>query len=103
MWTEEQRRIYRREGGGYPSDLRHAEWARSSTAIAKGCRCESSSIPPPFRTAAGRVGARQDTPALPLARTGLGRWRLQPPAGRRNRRLAKDFENLVTTLETFLT
>jgi hypothetical protein len=25
--TEEQRRIYRREGDGYPSDLRDAEWA----------------------------------------------------------------------------
>jgi hypothetical protein len=28
MWTEEQRRIYRREGDGYPSDLRDAEWVR---------------------------------------------------------------------------
>ena len=28
MWTEEHRRIYRREGSGYPSDLRDAEWAR---------------------------------------------------------------------------
>jgi hypothetical protein len=27
MWTKEQRRIYRREGQGYPSDLRDAEWA----------------------------------------------------------------------------
>jgi len=27
MWTEEQRRIYRREGDGYPSDLWNAEWA----------------------------------------------------------------------------
>ena len=27
MWTEEHRRIYRREGDGYPSDLRDAEWA----------------------------------------------------------------------------
>jgi hypothetical protein len=26
MWMEEQRRIYRREGGGYPSDLRDAEF-----------------------------------------------------------------------------
>jgi hypothetical protein len=25
MWTEDQRRIYRREGDGYPSDLRDAE------------------------------------------------------------------------------
>jgi hypothetical protein len=25
MWTEEQRRIYRREGDGYPSDLRDVE------------------------------------------------------------------------------
>jgi hypothetical protein len=29
MWTEEHRRRYRREGEGYPSDLRDAEWARS--------------------------------------------------------------------------
>ena len=26
MWTEEQRRRYRREGGGFPSDLTDAEW-----------------------------------------------------------------------------
>jgi hypothetical protein len=28
MWTAEQRRINRREGDGYPSDLKDAEWAR---------------------------------------------------------------------------
>ena len=33
MWTEEQRRIYRREGEGYPSDLRDAEWARLGPLI----------------------------------------------------------------------
>jgi transposase len=34
MWTEEQRRrIYRREGSGYPSDLRDAEWARLEPLI----------------------------------------------------------------------
>src|SRR5215813_1166719 len=33
MWTEEHRRIYRREGGGYPSDLREAEWARLEPLI----------------------------------------------------------------------
>ena len=27
MWTEEHRRIYRREGAGYPSDLKDTEWA----------------------------------------------------------------------------
>src|SRR5260370_10985357 len=26
MWTEEHRAIYRRDGKGFPSDLRHAEW-----------------------------------------------------------------------------
>jgi hypothetical protein len=31
--TEEQRRIYRREGEGYPSDLRDAEWARLAPLI----------------------------------------------------------------------
>ena len=33
MWTEEQRRIYRREGDGYPSDLRDAERARLEPMI----------------------------------------------------------------------
>jgi hypothetical protein len=33
MWTEEQRRIYRREGDGYPSDLRNTEWARLEPLI----------------------------------------------------------------------
>src|SRR6266853_3045514 len=33
MWTEEDRRIYRREGNGYPSDLRDAEWARLKPLI----------------------------------------------------------------------
>ena len=33
MWTGEQRRIYRREGDGYPSDLRDAEWARPEPMI----------------------------------------------------------------------
>ena len=33
MWTEEQRRIYQREGEGYPSDLRDAEWARLEPLI----------------------------------------------------------------------
>ena len=30
---EEHRRIYRREGDGYPSDLRDAEWARLEPLI----------------------------------------------------------------------
>jgi hypothetical protein len=33
MWTEEQRRIYRRKDEGYPSDLRDAEWARMAPLI----------------------------------------------------------------------
>jgi putative transposase len=33
MWTDEQRRIYRREGDGYPSDLRDVEWARLAPLI----------------------------------------------------------------------
>jgi putative transposase len=33
MWTEEHRRIYQREGNGYPSDLRDAEWARLAPLI----------------------------------------------------------------------
>ena len=34
MWTEEQRRIYRREVEGYSSDLRDAEWARLEPMLA---------------------------------------------------------------------
>jgi putative transposase len=33
MWTEEHRRIYRREGDGYPSNPRDAEWARLEPMI----------------------------------------------------------------------
>ena len=33
MWTEEQRRIYRREADDYPSDLRDVEWARPAQLI----------------------------------------------------------------------
>ena len=33
MWTGEQRRIYRRESDGYPSDLRDVEWARLALLI----------------------------------------------------------------------
>jgi transposase len=33
MWTQEQRRIYRREGDGCPSDLRDVEWARLAPLI----------------------------------------------------------------------
>src|SRR3954453_15456495 len=35
MWTQEHRRIYRREGDGYPSDLRDAEWAQLEPLIPK--------------------------------------------------------------------
>jgi len=35
MWTEEHRRTYRREGEGYSSDLRDAEWARLEPLIPK--------------------------------------------------------------------
>jgi hypothetical protein len=33
MWTQEHRRIYRREREGFPSDLRDAEWARLAPLI----------------------------------------------------------------------
>jgi transposase len=33
MWTQEHRQIYRREGNGFPSDLRDAEWARLELLI----------------------------------------------------------------------
>ena len=33
MWTEEHRRIYRRAGDGYPSDLRAAELGGAAAAF----------------------------------------------------------------------
>jgi hypothetical protein len=36
MWTKEHRRIYQREGNGYPSDLKDAEWARLEPLIPSG-------------------------------------------------------------------
>jgi putative transposase len=33
MWTKELRRIYRREGDDYPSDLQDVEWARLAPLI----------------------------------------------------------------------
>jgi transposase len=33
MWTEEHRRICRREDDGYPNNLRDAEWARLEPMI----------------------------------------------------------------------
>jgi hypothetical protein len=35
MWTKAHRRIYRREGNGYPSDLRDPEWARLEPLISQ--------------------------------------------------------------------
>jgi hypothetical protein len=48
MWTEEHRRIYRREDDGYPNNLRDPEWARLEPMI------------PPAR-ASGRCGFGQGT------------------------------------------
>ena len=33
MWTQEHRQIYRRDGVGFPSDLRDGEWARLAPLI----------------------------------------------------------------------
>ncbi len=33
MWTEEHRAIHRRDGKGFPSDLRDAEWVRLEPLI----------------------------------------------------------------------
>ncbi len=37
MWTKEHRRRYRREGGGFPSDLSDAEWAVLGPLIPAAC------------------------------------------------------------------
>src|ERR1700704_4378569 len=68
MWTEEHRRIYRREGAGYPSDLRDAEWARLAPLIPEalpGGRPRK----PDMRAAINAI--------LYLLRTGC-RWRYLP-------------------------
>jgi hypothetical protein len=76
MWTEEHRRIYRREGNGYPTDIRGARlapliprrrWVAKTSRSSSSCR------------AAGWSSALS-----------------------RNRRLAKDFENVVETLGPFV-
>src|SRR5215472_15216834 len=111
MWTEEHRRIYRREGGGYPSDLRDAEWARLEPLIPPArpggrprktdMRAAVNAILYLLRTGCPwrylpresflfggdpgprrrRFRPRQDTPTVRVARIDLGRWRLQRMAG----------------------
>jgi Putative transposase of IS4/5 family (DUF4096) len=67
MWTEEQRRIYRREGDGYPSDLRDVEWARLAPLI-----------PPALLGGRPRTDMREAMNAiLYLLRTGCP-WRYLP-------------------------
>src|ERR1700682_2198358 len=67
MWTEEHRRTYRREGDGYPSDLRNAEWARLEPLIPKaspGGRPRKTDM----RAAMNAIFAHRPSVALPAAR-----------------------------------
>jgi hypothetical protein len=74
MWMEEQRRIYRREGDGYPSDLRDVEWARLAPLIPPALpggrpRTDMRAAMTPFCFAADRLplalsAARQLSAAL---------------------------------------
>jgi transposase len=72
----EHRRIYRREGNGYPRDLKDAEW--------------------------GAAGAADDMKGFVVLPR---RWVVERTFSwfGRNRRLAKDFEYLAETLATFVT
>jgi transposase len=115
---EEKRRIYRREGDGYPSDLRDVEWARLAPLI-----------PPALPGGRPRTDMRAAMNAiLYLLRTGCP-WRYLPRdsfpprststisfasssamgSGRRSGpscigiARAKDFENLTETFCTFVT
>jgi len=45
MWTEKHRRIYRREGDGYPSDLRDAECARLESLIPEASLADDRARP----------------------------------------------------------
>jgi putative transposase len=71
MWTQEHRRIYRRDGEGFPSDLRDAEWARLAPLI-------------PPASPGGRPGKTEMRAAinaiLYLLRTGCP-WRYLPRDG----------------------
>jgi transposase len=68
MWTEERRRIYRREGDGYSSHLRDAEWVRLYPLVPKAS--------PGGRP--GKTDMRVAMNAIPyLLRTGCP-WRYLP-------------------------
>jgi transposase len=71
IWTEEQRRTYRREGEGYPGDLRDAEWARLKPLIPPAL--------PGGRSRKTNMRAALDA-ILYLLRTGC-RWRYLPRDG----------------------
>ena len=140
MWTEEHRRTYRREGKGYPSDLRDAEWARLKPLIPEAVtgRVIVHSAAIQDRDGAGLVldKIRRRFPWLELiwADGGYNAWQVDAAVAKvpllrieivkrsddmkgfvvlprertfswfgRNRRLAKDFENLAETLATFVT
>ena len=76
MWTEEQRRIYRREGDGYPSDLRDTEWAQLKPLI--------PSVRPGGRPRKTDMRAAMNA-ILYLLRTGCP-WRYLPRDGFRHTR-----------------
>src|SRR3977135_270782 len=71
MWTEEHRAIYRRDGKGFPSDLRDAEWVRLEPLIPRGA--------PGRRPRQPDIGAAM-TAIVSLLRTGCP-WRYLPREG----------------------
>src|SRR3977135_3796347 len=71
MWTEEHRAIYRRDGKGFPSDLRDAEWVRLEPLIPRGA--------PGRRPRQPDIGAAM-TAIVSLLRTGCP-WRYLPRDG----------------------
>src|SRR5215467_2004490 len=100
MWTEMHRRIYRREGKGYPSDLRDAEWTRLAPLIPR--RRAGDCARPTSRLRMEIVKRSDDTKGFVVLPRRLVVERTFFWFGR-NRRLAKDFENLAETLATFVT
>ena len=70
MWMEEQRRIYRREGGGYPSDLRDAEFVAYGLPMAI-CRATAFRHPrrstTSFACSSVMASGRRSGPRLHLA------------------------------------
>ncbi len=108
MWTDEQRRTYRREGTGFPSNLTDPEWLVLGPLIP-----DTAPVGRPRRTdtrsAMSAISLRLEIVRRNPNAVGFEvikkRWIVERTFSwlGRNRRLAQDFENLAATLPAFVT